>query len=730
VRDTTFVSSSSIFNYKPAHHINLKTDKPLEMDAKVFPASRYQAYQEIGQGASGTVYLCFDTILAKEVAVKCLHELSPEQFVSFQAEAKITSSLQNSNIIQVMDFGATESGAPYMVMEYFPGTPLSTILREHGSLDSVTCISLFIPVLEALEHSHEQRFFHRDIKPSNILVLQNENSFDVRVIDFGVAVAKQGTQEPTIVNGKAIAGTPLYMPPDQVSGLAYTAASEVYSVGCVLFECLSGQRPFDGETPLDVLTKHAKTPPPVLYDLVTERSSLVGHLSEIVARCLEKNPADRFHSIAELKDALLGLRAEAAELQRRRRTETEMVIPKIAEPAKKQVRKPVLIAVALVLVTGAALALQHLAVPTHEKTAHHKGVLNVAKLRQQREALFRTSPELFFDRVGIDHYVPRKSFDFSDEDLACMRDPDMESQNLDLSSCSNVTGVGLKYLTPSKIQYLDLSTSGLNSDGVTQLAKLSSLKALNLEDTKISSNDLTSLSELDKLTDLDIGGCAAINDKGLESLKGFDNLSTLYIDRSKITDNGLKTLGTMKSLSTLNLDRTDISDAGMQHVLSLPKIYHLRLGSSPKITAKTLTALISSHPELQRLSCCFISIKPTDLDCLKDAKNLIALVVMGVDVGDRGLELLSGLSDLQELYLGNLTCKPESLKKLYSMKNLRTFNVTKYANATEAAVTELKERLPNCEVTIANQNSTTGLSQGVKESMDLFLDSEEKTDAP
>ncbi len=275
----------------------------LELDSDSFPSDRYKPIAEIGRGAAGFVYLCQDRLLQKTVAVKVLRTVTAEQLVNFQREAKATSQLKHPCVVAVLDFGGTSSGAPYMVMEYVKGITLEQYHKTYGPLPWEHAAKIFVGVTDALATAHQRAVFHRDLKSSNILIVgDNHIAMEVRIIDFGIASVKHVIQEPTIVQGNTIVGTPAYMPPDQVNGLPYDARSEIYSLGCVFFESLTGRVPFEGDTALETIAKHVNDPVPELSDYLAD--DFPDGLQIIIGKCLSKEPKLRFQSMSELREAL------------------------------------------------------------------------------------------------------------------------------------------------------------------------------------------------------------------------------------------------------------------------------------------------------------------------------------------------------------------------------------------------------------------------------------------
>lgn len=287
-------------------------ENEITVDANIFPLDRYKPLKEIGTGAEGLVFLCRDRLLKKKVAIKCLKTLTPEHFVSLQREAKATGHLQHPNIVTVLDFGAVNGLAPYMVLDYVRGTTIEQIIKETGPLNTDAAVAVIKQTASGLAHAHHKGIFHRDIKSSNILVVDRSQddtgsqNLKVKIVDFGLATAKHLNQEPTILHGRTIVGTPNYMPPDQALGYTYDERSEMYSLGCVFFEALTGVPPFQGDNALATINMHANLPTPALSDRNSNRRYSAA-LEAIVSKCLNKDRDQRFQTMEEFLEALNGL---------------------------------------------------------------------------------------------------------------------------------------------------------------------------------------------------------------------------------------------------------------------------------------------------------------------------------------------------------------------------------------------------------------------------------------
>ncbi|MFF8610621.1 protein kinase [Streptomyces sp. NPDC015346] len=269
---------------------------------------RYQLRDLLGEGGMASVYLAYDSALDRQVAIKTLHtELGREQSFRerFRREAQAVAKLSHTNIVSVFDTGEdTLDGAvmPYIVMEYVEGQPLGSVLasdvRQYGAMPADKALKVTADVLAALETSHEMGLVHRDIKPGNVMMTKRGV---VKVMDFGIARAMQSGVTSMTQTGMVV-GTPQYLSPEQALGRAVDARSDLYSVGIMLFQLLTGRLPFDADSPLAIAYAHVQEEPVAPSSV---NRSVTPAMDALVARALRKNPNERFPSAAAMRDECL-----------------------------------------------------------------------------------------------------------------------------------------------------------------------------------------------------------------------------------------------------------------------------------------------------------------------------------------------------------------------------------------------------------------------------------------
>jgi eukaryotic-like serine/threonine-protein kinase len=266
--------------------------------------NRYTRGELLGSGGMADVYLAHDEVLDRDVALKVLTEQyarNEESVERFRREARSAAFLNYPNIVSIYDQGCSEDGTYYIAMEYIPGGTLKEHILGEGPLDSDTVIELGLQVARALGHAHERGVIHRDIKSRNILLTKAGYA---KVTDFGIARAATATT--TTSRSNLVLGTPGYISPEQAMGKPAGPQSDLYSVGVVLYEMLTGTLPYYGESPVSVALKHVDEPPRLPREA---NPNVPESLDALTAKLLAKDPEDRYASAVELANDLERIRS-------------------------------------------------------------------------------------------------------------------------------------------------------------------------------------------------------------------------------------------------------------------------------------------------------------------------------------------------------------------------------------------------------------------------------------
>ncbi|MGW8062202.1 protein kinase domain-containing protein [Streptomyces ziwulingensis] len=279
---------------------------------RALAGGRYQLRDLLGEGGMASVHLAYDSVLDRQVAIKTLHtELGREQAFRerFRREAQAVAKLTHTNIVSVFDTGEDELNGlttPYIVMEYVEGRPLGSVLdedvRQQGAMPADKALKITADVLAALEISHEMGLVHRDIKPGNVMMTKRGV---IKVMDFGIARAMQSGVTSMTQTGMVV-GTPQYLSPEQALGRGVDARSDLYSVGIMLFQLVTGRLPFDADSPLAIAYAHVQEEPVAPSSV---NRALPPAVDALVARALKKNPNERFPSAEAMRDECLRVAA-------------------------------------------------------------------------------------------------------------------------------------------------------------------------------------------------------------------------------------------------------------------------------------------------------------------------------------------------------------------------------------------------------------------------------------
>ncbi len=280
---------------------------PVESSPNLLPdfGQRYVALEKIGTGGMGAVFKVFDRELDKHFAIKVLQSDLAKDSVAlkrFEQEVESASKLAHPNLVAVYGYDRLPDGSPFLIMDFLEGNNLSQMIKEKGILSCEQALDVFLQIAHGLAHAHERGVVHRDIKPTNIIVTLGEDGrSSVKIVDFGIAKALPTANREThnLTETGEVFGSPDYMSPEQCLGFMLDHRSDVYSLGCLMYEAMTGNTPFAGANPIQLVVKHINEEAPE-FPAEAKRNKEIQRLENVVLRCLEKDQSNRYQTMEAL----------------------------------------------------------------------------------------------------------------------------------------------------------------------------------------------------------------------------------------------------------------------------------------------------------------------------------------------------------------------------------------------------------------------------------------------
>lgn len=632
------------------------------MDAKQHPeklADRYQVIDIIGSGGVGTVYRAIDPVLNKEVAVKVLKHNSDETTaVRLQREAMAAGKLNHPHICRIDNFGQTQDGSPYMVMEYLNGHDLATQIKSNGALDLPSALEIAIQICGALSYAHKHGIIHRDLKPANVLLLDTKNDdIFTKLLDFGVASLESKKGDLTEVG--AIVGSPLYMSPEQVKGEETQAVSDIYSFGCMLFEMLTGKPPLKGESVIETLALHKNTPAPLLSDYGDFPPLLVA----LVKDCLAKDPSARPQSVSDVLSKLEIIQQEVLNPK-----ESSAPVFDAEAALREQKKKRTILVSSLLVGALAVVGLGFIIKDVFSRKAIPAQGLNKCAFDGVTENYFGDykDPSLLFHPDGDQSRGIRMRAvpDVTDDDMKALKGKHFSRLCMDGAP---INGSGLKYILDSGVEILSLELTRVSDENTHYFAEMRRLQGLSLYSDVLTDAGIEPMSDLRKFTMLEIGS-ENITDAGLAHFKHMDNITFLHLRGSKLSVNCLKSFSKLNKLKTLILDKIAIKS--------------------------DLSGLTKSFPSLSTFSMENpLELAPESIESL-GATKIQALHFFNTKLNEKQFQAITTISHLGALTFSNTEFDGEYFSKLQSMKNLQYLNIfstKRISDKTLADICKLKQ---------------------------------------
>jgi len=674
--------------------------------------SRYKNVMLIGSGAMGRVFRAHDQTLLIDVAIKVLpsnKEFTSETAVRFQQEAKAASKLKHKNVLTVMDFGISETGQPFLVMEYVHGLTLSAVLDTRKTISLPEAVNIVGQICEGMQHAHSQGVVHRDLKPANIMILGDDlATASVRILDFGIAKFEtSATSAGSVTPSGSIVGTPHYMSPEQIDSKPVDGRTDIYSVGSMLFHMLTGEHPFEGDSILEVLRDKRECDAP-LINTIGHHTPVPRGVESVVARCLERSPDNRYSSMHDLKSALeqTAIHSDAVPNESGNSTRSQRLSPK----------KIALIAIAACLVVVPALFLipknpEPKPAPTVTKPVPYMSTNGVRETTDLRE-LFK------IDENGTKWTAKSGT---SEQVLEALAASKYQVHFLKIEHDPTITPRGCAAIARMKeLRGLTITDCSVHNDSLKELSKSKTLEKLNIAGDPVDDEGMLCLEKM-QLRDLDLGRTHVTN-KGLIHIARMPKLKRLVLVGMDVTDEGVKEIGKLP-LDCLHLEHLSVTDAGVLslendkferlHLNDLGKItpravYHLgrnknleelNLAGCRAIDDKCIAFIVQHWPKLKNLVVNDTKVTPAGIRTIAKLRNLEELGVADLDLKDADFAPLLQLSDLEDLNLAENPITGATLAALPKLNKLNKINLMHCQQIDNDSIEKLRADMPNSHLT-------------------------------
>lgn len=664
---------------------------------------RYSEFRVLGSGAMGAVFRAHDANLDKDVAIKLLkqRQIDPEVAIRFQQEAKVASKLKHPNLVTLMDFGISEKGEPYIIMENCEGHSLSWYIDKRGVISLPAAVNIMAQICDGMEHAHNNGVVHRDLKPSNVIVCDEDLvNAKIKVLDFGIA--KLDDTNGGVTRTGTILGTPYYMSPEQFTGDNVDRRTDIYAAGCMLFRMLTNCLPFEGDTMLQIMQEKRENIAPRMTDVASD-VDIPEHVEEVVAKCLEIEPDDRYSSMSEFRDALFTALEKSNMQIPVSQTGPRETVAKRRRPSKASLTLTACLAVVVGVVgffsyqEWAKVNVKNSTRTKLERTHDMDHVLNARvksgkdaslgafiidrELRKATDvsAIYDEDLEGLFKRelgniksLQIGLYedlkatrddritsagwatIGKMQLEAISIPYAILTDEDVKNfenfnnlKSLDLSK-TTITDKTMKIIRRmTTLDSLWLRSTPITSDGIESLAPLKKLKTLSLCFTKIDDRALKAISEnFPKLESLDLTMCDGVTDEGMKDLAKLPHLKRLVLNHTNIGFEGLRALKPLNLLDLLLEGDHEVDDKCMELIASQwPDLELLNIGET-KISAAGLVHL-NKFMAMQSLTLNALAFTDKDLQPVSKMKNLTSIHLMTTNITDKTLEFVKDLPHMK-----------------------------------------------------------------------------------
>lgn len=663
---------------------------------------KYEMLGELGKGGVGTVFRVRDRISHKEFALKMLQPEYVKERAAikrFELEAMAARALMHPNLVEVHDYGRTALGAPFILMSFVNGQSLADVLAQEMYLKPSRVVEIFLQACDALAYAHENGVVHRDIKPGNIILERGDSARPlfadyIKIVDFGIAKVTQGITGDTsqLTQTGEIFGSPLYMSPEQCTGARIDARSDIYSLGCVMYECLTGVNPFAADNPVQIILKQLHDSPPPFRK--ASPSLKIPHAFEtVVLGALAKEPQARYQSMRDVASDLMLI-------QEGKQPQGPKALSGAKLPASKALggnRIGIMLLVLNTILAGfvvwfvmtrnqaptAPASSQPVAAQEPLDAMVQTADKSLALMEDQTKAAVAGPP---FAAVPMQKATPPWQFEFL---------PTVSLGRIVQSgSFKSVTAVRRVSFPAVRPLYLNASAAVLAQPKILQRFRDDELYGF-CSASPFDDRVLNAVKRFTGLKELLMPG-ADITRQGLEDLKSLRQLATVDVSRTKLTNDAFAVLGSWPGLRELTMDELNLFDDDLAKMAFLSRLSVLRM-SHFKNVSRTLKSLQSSRT-LSYLKIQDDNLTDQDLATVAGIKSLRA-----VDIGYNkqlhasALHSLAALPELSVLHIAGCKMSPaEALPEVRKLNGITTLVVDR--TWTEAQLNAIRLAMPKLSV--------------------------------
>lgn len=709
---------------------------------------KYKLLDMLGQGGMGAVFKAVQPSTGRVVALKVVSReaLKDRSAVTrFQREIRAAAALEHPNIVAAYDADCVKD-TYFLAMEYVEGHDLKRWIRKPGKLPIDWCCECIRQAADALQYAHERGMVHRDIKPANLLVVQRSAAEPpvVKIVDLGLARAVgESAQEGELTKTGQLLGSPDYIAPEQARNTkGADIRADIFSLGCTLFEMLTGKVPFTGDNVMEKLMARVMQDAPPARSL---RPDVPPALEAVVARMLVRDVTQRYQTPAEVAHALAqftssvqtglaGPESPRAEEQPTLQADAGSTMKELLEalsseaegeksasnmkraaasqmPGSRLVLAASLSTVLVLTAIGlwwsgigrssskASTEVSHRnPAPKQEEPEEEpeesgptaEDIATMAKFKHEWEAaewVLKMGGKLTVSSIGFNKRIQQGETLPENTNLSVVAIELRKIKQVDDASLHELEGL-------TELRQLDLLETQITDEGLQHLVDSKSLVRLELEGTQITDEGLATLKEFSKLEYLSLTR-TKVRGKGLSTLTGMPALKELKVASTPLTDSGLSQVGWSPQLETLIVDHTQVGDAGLEAVEALKALKRLNIGYT-RITGKGLEHL-RNLKELEVLNIPKIRANDGELKVVWQLTNLKTLDLSETEISDAGLRELSRLPKLENVQLRSTRVTDDGITALADLSNLRSLNVSR-TKVTAAGVDKLREKFPKCRI--------------------------------